>query len=113
MIYDVRGFDSLAPSYIDKDIKKVLANASKIKLDHYKGFGRSLYPDLEMKPFIYDTLSGLSDPAIRMMKSISRKGHLSSRNPEKFVSDAIASISVAIQADNAAMVLKSFEDARP
>jgi hypothetical protein len=42
MIYDVRasGFDSLAPSYIDKDMKKVLADTSKEKLDKYKTHGR-------------------------------------------------------------------------
>ena len=95
-------------------MKKVLANASKQKLDHYEGHGRLLYPNIEMKPFVYDTLSGLSEPAISLMKSISRRGHLSSsRNPEKFVRDAIVAISVAIQVDNAAIVLKSFEDARP
>jgi hypothetical protein len=114
MIYDVRGFDSLAPSYIDKDMKKVLADASKEKLDKYKTHGRVVYPNIEMKPFVFDTLSGLSDPAIRLMKVISRKGHLSSaRGPEKIVLDAIAAISVAIQVDNAAIVQKSFGDARP
>jgi len=67
-----------------------------------------------MKPLIFDTLGGLSAPAVRLLSSISNKGHISSsRNPRKFVDDAIAAISVAIQEDNTAMVMKCFERARP
>ena len=36
MIYDVRGFDPLSPSYIRKDMSKVLDQLSKIKLDQFK-----------------------------------------------------------------------------
>jgi hypothetical protein len=54
-----------------------------------------------MHAFIYDTLSGPSPSAIKLMKSIAAKGNFSSssRNPGKFVHNAIAAISVAIQAD--------------
>jgi hypothetical protein len=49
------------------------------------------------------------------MKSIAGKGNISSssRNPGKFVHNAIAAISVVIQADNFAIVMKSFDNARP
>ena len=114
MIYDVRGFDPLAPSYIGKDMEKVQSDASNAKLSKYQSHGKAVYPDLQMKPLIFDTLGGLSKPSIRLMNTISNKGLISSsRNPRKFVDDAIAAISVAIQVDNTAMVLKSFEKARP
>jgi hypothetical protein len=114
MIYDVRGFDSLAPSYIDKDMSKVMSDAAQLKLTKYENHGKVKYPDMKMKAIIFDTLSGLSPSAIRLMKSISNKGDKSSQhNPQKYVHDAIAAISVAIQVDNHAMVMSSFQNARP
>jgi len=74
------------------------------------------YPDLQMKAFIFDTLGGLSAPAIRLMNTISKSGHLSSlsstRDPIKIAHHAIASISVAIQVDNTAILMNSFAEAR-
>ena len=114
MLYDVRGFDSLAPSYINQEMSAVLAKASNEKLCKYQSLGKALYPNMQMHPVIFDTLSGPSDAAIRLMKSIAHKGHFSSsRNPSQIVHDAIASMSVAIQQDNCAIVMKSFEQARP
>ena len=113
MIYDVRGFGSLAPSYINQDMHKVLSTASNTKLDKYESHGRAAYPNMEVKALIFDTLSGPSASAISLIKSIANKGHISSKNPEKFVRDAIASISAAIQVDNYAIVMKSFESVRP
>ena len=113
MIYDVRGFDSLAPSYISQDMTKVLSTASNTKLVKYESHGRAAYPNMEVKAFIFDTLSGPSASAISLIKSIANKGHISSKNPEKFVRDAIAAISAAIQVDNYAIVMKSFESVRP
>ena len=107
------GFDSLAPSYINQDMHKVLTTASNTKLFKYETHGRVSYPNMEVKAFIYDTLSGPSAAAISLIKSIARKGHISSANPDKFFQKAIAAISVAIQVDNCAIVMNSFQHARP
>ena len=68
------------------------------------------------KALIFDTLGGLSAPAIRLMNTISKSGHLSSlssnRDPVKIANHAIASISVAIQVDNTAILMNSFAEAR-
>ena len=95
---------------------KVLDQLSKIKLDKYKTHGKMKHPDLQMKAFIFDTLGGgLSAPAIRFMNTISNSGHLSSlsshRDPVKVANHASASISVAIQVDNTAILMYSFAEA--
>jgi len=96
----MQGFDLLAPKYIGKDMSKVLDWLSKAKLDKYETHGKMKYPDLQMKALIFDTLGGLSAPAICVMKTISKSGHLSSlssnRDPVKIANHAIASITVAI-----------------
>jgi hypothetical protein len=85
-----------------------------VKINKYQVRGVVEYPNLEMKPFIYDTLAGLTPPAVKLIKRIANTGRLSSaRDPSTFIHNAIASISVAIQVDNHAMVMKSFQKARP
>ena len=91
-----------------------MADAAKDKENKYLTLGKASFPDLEMKPFVFDTLSGLSSSAINLIRSISKQGEISSfRNPSKFAKNAIAAISVAIQVDNHAIVMRSFENARP
>jgi hypothetical protein len=114
IIYDVRGFDPLAKSYINVDAEKIAERAADLKINKYQVRGVVEYPNLEMKPFIYDTLAGLTPPAVKLIKRVANTGRLSSaREPSMFIHNAIASISVAIQVDNHAMVMKSFQQARP
>ena len=97
-----------------RPVEQVMADAAKDKENKYLTLGKASFPDLEMKPFVFDTLSGLSSSAISLIRSISKQGEISSlRNPHKFASNAIAAISVAIQVDNHAIVMRSFENARP
>ena len=96
-------------------MSKVLDRLSKVKPDKYETHGKMKYPDLQMKALIFDTLGGLSTPAIRLMNIISKSGHLSltsNRDPVKIANHAIASISVAIQVDNTAILMSSFTEAR-
>ena len=67
-----------------------------------------------MEPFIFDTLGGPSESAVRLLKKIARDGPVSSaRDHAQLVREELQAISVIIQKENMAIVLKSFEQARP
>jgi hypothetical protein len=110
----VRGFDPLAPSYINSQPAQLASAASSIKMNKYEKHGQDSYPLLQMKPLTFSTLAGLTEQSVRFIKHLAKTGDLSAnRNPEETASNAITAISIAIQADNYAMVMKSFRDARP
>ena len=114
IIYDVRGFDPLAPSYLNSNPSSLAKAASSIKMRKYEQHGKVSYPDIKMKPLIYSTLAGLTESSVSFLKTIAKTGDLSAeRGWEKFAANAITAISIAIQSDNYAMVMKSFKDARP
>ena len=67
-----------------------------------------------MQPLTYSTLAGLTEQSVRFIKHLVKTGDLTAnQNTDKIAANAITAISVAIQADNYAMVMKSFKDARP
>ena len=111
---DVRGFDPLAKSYVDKETETVSDSVGAIKTRKYSNTGKSMYPNIVFKPFIFDTLGGLSKTAASLIKRLATKGSISGgRDPEALAAREIDAISVSIQCDNAAIIHRSFADARP
>jgi len=115
-LFDVRGFDSLAPSYRGKSTQQLTEAAAKDKIKKYAYIskGECPFPNIKMQPFIFDTLGGLSKSAVSMLRRLAMKGALSSsRNIQKLVREEVCAMSICIQRDNTAIVMRCFENARP
>jgi hypothetical protein len=113
-LFDVRGFDPLAPSYIGKETQVVSDSVAALKSNKYKETGKERYPDMKFKPFIFDTLGGLSPSAVALLRKLAKTGPVSSVvDYGPYFRHALATISVSIQVDNAAIIRSSFACARP
>ena len=113
-LFDVRGFDPLAPSYIQKETQVVSDSVGALKANKYKETGKDRYPDMKFKPIIFDTLGGLSQSAVALLRRLAKTGPVSSADDYgPFFRHALAAISVSIQVDNAAIIRSSFMNARP
>lgn len=114
MLFDVRGFDPLAPTHVNTNPRTVSDAAGVLKMNKYRETGKVSYPDIQFTPFIFDTLGGLSKSAVSLLQRLAKLGPISSfRDWSKLFTNELAAIAVSIQIDNAAIIHSSFASARP
>lgn len=112
-LFDVRGYDPLAPSYLSMGPQAKAKEAELSKKRKYVKTGKKRFPDMEFKAFIFNTLSGLSQEAKKLVQDLARTGPVSrDMNFKKMAQQELAAISVSIQSDNASIIRASFADAQ-